>query len=201
MKRKNGFTLVELLAVIVLIALLMAIAVPNALSLNGKVKGRAYETKIDLIEQAANNFGQSNLGYIRKGTSFTDSTKHYTCTFSFNGDEVSKVNYVLESAGFSETKKLATNQYWCSKVDVEKLVESNNLDWDEKGRCSDNCTESNKKYYDNAVLNPKSGYIINKCNVYIYYRNNRVYSYFDINTCNKQSNTPTEGQEYHPLAS
>lgn len=202
MRRNNGFTLVELLAVIVLVALLLAIAVPNALSLNGKVKAKAYETKIDLIEQAANNFGQSNLGSVRKGVSFrTDEAKNHTCVFNFDAKEgESVVNYKDQNFGFSETYALGTNEYWCSRVTVTDLVNSNNLDWDEKGRCSDNCdTKEKKEAYDNVVLNPKSGYIINDCYIYIYYKNKRVYSYFDIKTCNNQTTTPTLGNEYHPL--
>lgn len=201
MKKSNkGFTLVELLAVIVLLALLMTIAVPSAFKLNSKVKNKAYATKIDLIEQAANNYGQSNLRLIRTGTSIDNSSEHHLCTFEYKDEKISKVSY--EQRAYSETLSLTNTankkQYWCTKVTTDHLV-GNNLDWDEKNQCNGNCSDANKQYYDNVILNPSSGYIINKCDIYIYYRNSRVYSYFDINTCNNQVDNPIGGHEYRPL--
>ncbi len=199
--KKNGFTLVELLAVIVLLALLMAIAVPSAFKLNSKVKGKAYTTKIDLIEQAANNYGQSNKSLIRTGTSVTDSSVHTLCTFEYQDEKISSIHQ--EQRPYSETLTLTNTatkkQYWCTKVSVDRLVGTNNLDWDEKNQCKENCTDANKEYYDNIIVNPTTGYIINKCDIYIYYRNSRVYSYFDIDSCNQSSETPVTGHEYRPL--
>ena len=73
MNRKNGFTLVELLAVIVLLGLIMAIAVPNALKLGGTVKESSYATKLDLIEEAAKSYGQANIGNVKRGLSLNGS--------------------------------------------------------------------------------------------------------------------------------
>ena len=38
MRNKNGFTLVELLAVIVILSLLIAIAVPSSITIGNKIK-------------------------------------------------------------------------------------------------------------------------------------------------------------------
>lgn len=199
--KKNGFTLVELLAVIVLLALLMAIAVPSAFKLNSKVKGKAYNTKIDLIEQAANNYGQSNKSLIRTGTSVDNSSVHTLCTFEYKDEEI--ISVYQEQRPYSETLTLTNNatkkQFWCTKISADRLVGTNNLDWDEKNQCGDKCSEANKEYYDNIIVNPQTGYIINKCDIYIYYRNSRIYSYFDLDTCSKPSETPTTGHEYRPL--
>lgn len=199
--KKNGFTLVELLAVIVLLALLMTIAVPSAFKLSSKVKNKAYLTKIDLIEQAANNYGQSNISLIKKGTSIEDPNIHLLCTFEYKDEQISQVTY--EKIKYDETRLLINDpdikQYWCTEVTVDHLVGTNNLDWDEKNQCGDKCTSDNKEYYDNVVLNPTTRFIINKCNIYIYYRNNRIYSHFDIDTCNFGLDTPETGHEYRPL--
>lgn len=200
MKRKKGFTLIELLAVIVLLGLLMAIAIPSALKLSAKVKGKAYQTKIDLIEQAAANYGQSNLSFVKRGTDPNNTNNHYTCKMTYTGDNITKVDYQRRTAGYSETAVLANNEYWCMRVFVEDLVKSNNLDYDEKGTCGDHCTAANKPYYDNVVINPSTNYIINKCYVYVYYKYNRVYTVFDDDTCNIKSETPNVGHEYRQIS-
>ncbi len=200
--KRNGFTLVELLAVIVLLALLMTIAVPNVFKLNTKVKKKAYATKIDLIEQAADSYGQSNLSMIRTGTSIDDSTVHTLCTFEYEDDEIVSVLY--ESRTYSDSLSLTNTdtkkQYWCTKLTVDELVGTNNLNWDEENQCNGECDTSNEEYYDKIVVNPVNGYIINKCDIYIYYRNKRVYSYFDQKKCDNSSDVANNsGQEYRPL--
>lgn len=199
--RKKGFTLVELLAVIVLLGLLMAIAVPSALNLSSKVKSKSYDTKIDLIEKAAETYGQSNISFVKTGTDLKNQNDHYTCKFNYKDDEVSSVVH-SKKAMYSENTNLADNEFWCIQVSIEDLVESNNLDYDEKDVCNENekCTsETQKQYYNNIVINPKNNNIINKCYVYIYYKYKRVYAYFDVNLCNSTTSEPSNGYEYRPL--
>lgn len=197
--KKGGFTLVELLAVICILALLMAIVIPSSIKLSNKVKNNAYNTKIELIEKAALNYGHSNMAYVKVGADFSNEERHYTCEFSFNEDEVT-VNYNYETSGYDETKSLGNDTYWCSKISVEDLVGTNNLSWDETDKCKGNCkTEEEKKAYNNVIINSKSNYIINKCFIYIYVKNNRVYAHFDKKTCSIQSNVVTDGHEYKPL--
>ena len=54
----KGFTLVELLAVLVVLAILIAIAVPSTISISNKLKGNMYCSKIDSIETAAKLYGE-----------------------------------------------------------------------------------------------------------------------------------------------
>lgn len=60
MKNKNGFTLVELLAVIVVLAIIITIAVPSAISISNKIKAKMEETKRQMIVDAAKLYGQEN---------------------------------------------------------------------------------------------------------------------------------------------
>lgn len=196
--KRNGFTLVELICVIVLLALLMVIAVPSALKLSSKVKDKSYLTKIDLIEQAANNYGQTNVSVVRRGISLKDSSRSYLCKMTYDGDEISSIAYNYISGGYDAAKVLASDEYWCTKILVEDLVKTGNLDWDEEDNCV-NCTDAELANYDDIVINPASNYIINKCQVYMYYKNNRVYSVFDKSTCDTQSDVPVEGREYRPI--
>lgn len=200
MKNKSGFTLVELLAVIVLLAIIMAIAVPSALKLSTRVKESAYKTKIGLIEASAKIYGQSNIGFVKKGTNPKNIDQHYTCKFVYNDKkEVASVTYTFQAGGYSETKELAANEYWCIRTNVADLVGSGDLKWDTENACKDKCTTSNRQYYDNIITNPTTNYIINKCYVYVYYKYNNVYTAFDEVTCSNRSDVVTDGHEYKPL--
>jgi prepilin-type N-terminal cleavage/methylation domain-containing protein len=195
-KNRNGFTLIELLACIIIIALLATIAVPSALNLSKKVKTKSYESKISIMEQNAVNYGQTNIRNVRMGLNPVRGG-YYTCKFTYDSSgDISNVQLVSQGSGYSESKSLASNEYWCFRMSLEELVDVNNLNWDETGACESCTTDSDKSNYDNIVVNPKTDYIINKCYMYLYYKNKRVYAYFDVNTCNVQSDTPTDGQEY-----
>lgn len=60
MKNKKGFTLVELLAVIVILAVIMLIAVPVISNLIQKNKEKAYEAKMELILKQAKLYAKDN---------------------------------------------------------------------------------------------------------------------------------------------
>lgn len=66
MKNKKGFTLVELLAVIVILALLVAIAVPSTISISNRLKKNMYCSKIDSIENAAQLYGEDHRDSFTK---------------------------------------------------------------------------------------------------------------------------------------
>ena len=62
MKNKKGFTLVELMAVIVILGVLMGVAVPNALGIYKNMKIKYFCEKVSTIEQAATLYGQDKYG-------------------------------------------------------------------------------------------------------------------------------------------
>ena len=61
MQKKKGFTLVELLATIVILAILALIAVPNVSSLVRKSKANMFCKKVESIEAAAKYYAQDYL--------------------------------------------------------------------------------------------------------------------------------------------
>ena len=201
MRKNKGYTLVELLAVIVLLGIIMAIAIPAALKLNSKVNRKGYNTKIELIEQAAESYGVSNLSLIRQGKNPINS-KYNTCVFSYKNDKVTNVTIKNHENYDQNAILINTNdekEYWCIQVTIDDLVNTENLSWDYTSQCQGKCSDEEKNYYDNIVINPASKYIINKCYIYIYYRNNRPYAYYDVNSCDKKSEEPMLGSEYRQL--
>ncbi len=66
MKNKKGFTLVELLAVIVILGLIAVIAIPNSMQVSDSVKKNLYCEKVDLLLSDAKRFGNDHLGVLRQ---------------------------------------------------------------------------------------------------------------------------------------
>ena len=65
---KKGFTLVELLAVLVLISLLMGLAIPGINRISNNMKKKSYNQKIKLVESAAELWGQDNKTRLQATT-------------------------------------------------------------------------------------------------------------------------------------
>ncbi len=59
-KEKKGFTLTELLVVIVIIAVVAAIAVPSIILINKNINKRLYDNKVEMIEAAAKVYATDN---------------------------------------------------------------------------------------------------------------------------------------------
>ena len=53
MQKKKGFTLVELIAVVVVLAIIISLAVPSFSKIQKSVRKKQYENKLDLIKVAA----------------------------------------------------------------------------------------------------------------------------------------------------
>lgn len=66
MKNKKGFTLVELLAVIVILGLVAVIAVPASMTVSDGIKKNMLCEKVDLLLSDAKRFGNDHLGVLRR---------------------------------------------------------------------------------------------------------------------------------------
>ena len=67
MRNENGFTLVELLAVVALMAVLLTIAAPAVLSFTTRMKADMFCNKVDTVVKSAQMFGQDNMASIIGG--------------------------------------------------------------------------------------------------------------------------------------
>ncbi len=61
MKNKKAFTLIELLAVILILAVILAVVTPSVLSFLQSSKQKAYDTSINKIIEAARIYVASNI--------------------------------------------------------------------------------------------------------------------------------------------
>ena len=64
MKRKRGFTLVEVLVVVAIMSVLLILVVPSITGSSSSTRKKAYDTKVALIEDGAVLYGQEHYREI-----------------------------------------------------------------------------------------------------------------------------------------
>ena len=200
--KKNGFTLIELMVVILLIGFLMIITVPNIVKVSKNTKEQAYLTKIDIIEAAARDFGDSNKSQIAKGINPLSNEATNSLVILENIDDktgkVGNINY-QSNVALSSDENYGTDgrTYRGIRLTVKELADNGVINYDNKNQCETCGTE--KDYYNDTLNDPTNNYIINQCYVYIYYKYERVYATFDRTTCDqKEANYNELGREYTP---
>lgn len=136
---KKGFTLVEILMVVVLLSLLFGLAAPAVGKLSKKIKQRSLNHKVEIIEKAGIAWGQDNKALLRNE---------------------------------SNCKVGEPINYDCYKISIEDLFNEDYLDDD-----------ANDKKIINPVTEKDFVALKDKCQVYVYKKNNRVYAQFGNDTC------------------
>lgn len=104
MKNRRGFTLIELIVVMAILALLLAIAIPRFGNVMSSSKDKAHKANIEMLERAGElyyaenqvssdvTFNKSNYNtngfekYVKKWPDNPKGTGDYTVTIKANGD-------------------------------------------------------------------------------------------------------------------
>ena len=170
--KKEGFTLVELLAVIVIIGIIYLIVFPSVTSFIDKSKEKSYNIQVDLIEKASKKWVVDNTDELLKKDPYHLNNINLTLT------TLKKDGYLQdEFIENPKTKKIMTGcvvvSYQSNKNQYEYTYE------DGKDTYSKDDTKENKRAEEMAGCNNKKGYI------YTYFKNNNK---LEKTSGNKNSN-------------
>lgn len=170
--KKEGFTLVELLAVVVIIGITYLIIFPSVTSFIDKSKEKSYNIQVDLIEKASKKWVVDNTDELLKKDPYHLNNINLTLT------TLKKDGYLQdEFIENPKTKKIMTGcvvvSYQSNKNQYEYTYE------DGKDTYSKDDTKENKRTEEMAGCNNKKGYI------YTYFKNNNK---LEKTSGNKNSN-------------
>lgn len=103
---KKGFTFIELLAVIVLIAVVITIAVPSIRYADKKFHEKAYNTKVEMIKKGAESYGDDYkeiILYSSESTTYTDpDTGNTYPSITVTVRDLMNNGYVTKDSGLKE---------------------------------------------------------------------------------------------------
>ena len=109
----KGFTLVEMMAVIAIIALLGLIITPGIISIRNSVLESTLESRLSMIENAAKDYAQENINELKSSVTTT-----YDGSRSPNADCIYRtVNYLI-NAGYLKSN----NSYMGRDGDKENQI-------------------------------------------------------------------------------
>ena len=101
---KKGFTLVELLAVLVIMGIIMTIAVPSVFKISSNMKVRYFCEKVSDIEKAALQYAQDNYGdQVQEGEEETILKDNLPLYKLIDGSYLNKDNESCDITKFDST--------------------------------------------------------------------------------------------------
>lgn len=154
---KNGFTLVELLATIVIISIIMVMSSIGITAAKKGINQSIWNSTVKLIENAGENFGNDKKNYITN----LDSNEYYC---DIDGKRISP----------------------CLTVTVQTLIDKNYLNTKETINYNDvnnykvivnkTVNKTDAVVPADEEVNFKNGYYVNRVKVYIYVENDITYA-------------------------
>jgi prepilin-type N-terminal cleavage/methylation domain-containing protein len=160
MKRRNGFTLVELLAVIVVLAIIMIIAIPAVLDIMNNARKKTFAMSIDKYVTAVQQqyISDSNFGTIpgaglyaynikdNLGLTSTGDNEGYVIVNAYNVDNV-KYFVFLHDNNYMITNYDVTT-YKMPDKDNSNIIPYNSGAWN---------TDAANEYYACRAVDPSVG--------------------------------------------
>lgn len=120
---KKGFTLIELMIVIALMAAIMLLVVPNLIKQREQIVDMTFESKIKLIESAALEWGMNNINRIElNGECYYIAVNKLVSDGYLAGDNEDKSVVLNPETGESLNSKLV-----CVKYDLSRGVQYRTL--------------------------------------------------------------------------
>ena len=144
-----GFTLVELMVVVLVIAVLMAIAVPTFMGSRTRAQERAAQVRIRIAMEAQNTFAADRDGFTADPvllteeessidwSGATDESMHVVIGDVLPGDSRQVLLYTVAANGIWFGQKTVRSgpdagRYTCegtTEADVDQLADCTGLDW------------------------------------------------------------------------
>ena len=171
MKNKKGFTLVELMSVIVVLAIIIAIAVPAYNRIKLSIDKKNYENKVSLIEVAAAKYSEDT----RYETMYVDDLikNGYLDPDKENGDIFNDISKERINCYLVRTREEAGIYY--AEL-IEKKYEDSN------GQCSANIPNDYNQILKIKMINATTGQEITRENSYNWWTNSNVNLQAEIKT-------------------
>ena len=125
-KKRNAFTLIELLAVIVILAVILVIAIPRILDVIDVSKKDSFKTSVQLIaDSAEKKYVENKLNNIDEEITCESVTKlskedYVSCKITFDNEGNAKVNII----GKGKFKDLAICNGTKTSVEIPNTVTS-----------------------------------------------------------------------------
>ena len=132
----KGFTLVEIISVIALLALVIIITVPIIGNVSESVKKKTLNTKIDNIEKAAVLYGQDNRGNFNQTCNglgqpcyniTVGECKCYKEIDDDNNEVIIDVNKLISSGLLKEDEIRGTDKVIVNPLDETKTLNLENM--------------------------------------------------------------------------
>ena len=160
MKKRNAFTLIELLAVIVILAVILVIAIPRILDVIETSKKDSFKNATQLIADSAEKKKASNKLLDKdeeitcKDVAKINDEDYASCIISFDSDGIAKVS--ITGKGKFDGLKITNGTK--ENAEVKEITKptygikateyiTNLLEYDGEGLKKDNTSDENIRYY------------------------------------------------------
>ena len=176
MKNNRGFTLVEIISVIVLLGIVVGITVPSVMTASTNVKKKTLQTKVDNIEEAAVLYGQNH----RENFTVTCNSTGQPCEKVVTGECKCYGKQYKDTSSPPNTKTVTT-------ITVSKLINPSIALVDGNYKEIDvDTTEKGYIKYDDGINDIKNSVDDSQslldCKIQIYKKYGKIYAVYDKDT-------------------